>query len=70
MPGPHLQTLTAPDGTAFRDLDHDGAMAPFEDPRRTPDERTEDLLGRMSLAEKAGLMFHSIIEVGPQGTLM
>ena len=70
MPGPHLQTRTAPDGTVFRDLDHDGVMAPFEDPRRTPDERAHDLLGRMSLAEKAGLLFHSIIEVGPQGTLM
>ena len=70
MPGPHLTTLTAPDGTAFRDLDHDGVMAPFEDPRRTPDERADDLVGRLSLAEKAGLLFHSIIEVGPQGTLM
>ena len=68
MPGPQLQTLTAPDGTAFRDLDHDGVMAPFEDPRRTPDERADDLLGRLSLAEKAGLLFHDIIEVGPQGT--
>jgi beta-glucosidase len=70
MPGPQLQTMVAPDGTTFRDLDHDGVMAPFEDPRRTPDERAEDLLGRLSLAEKAGLMFHTIIEVGPQGTLM
>jgi beta-glucosidase len=70
MPGPHLQTLAAPDGTAFRDLDHDGVMAPFEDPRRTPDERSDDLLGRLSLAEKAGLLFHDVIEVGPQGTVM
>ena len=65
-----VKTLTAPDGTAFRDLDHDGAMAPFEDPRRTPDQRAEDLAGRLSLEEKAGLLFHTIIEVGPQGTLM
>lgn len=70
MPGPLLHTLTAPDGTAFRDLDHDGVMAPFEDPRLAPDERAADLTGRLSLAEKAGLMFHDIIEVGPGGALM
>jgi beta-glucosidase len=65
-----LTTLTAPDGTAFRDLDHDGVMAPFEDPRRTPAERADDLAGRLSLTEKAGLMFHNIIEMGPGGTLV
>ena len=70
MSRPHVTTLTAPDGTTFRDLDHDGVMAPFEDLRRSPEERAEDLLGRLSLAEKAGLRFHSIIEVGPRGTLM
>ena len=69
MPGPDLTTLTAPDGTAFRDLDHDGEMAPFEDPRLSAAERTEDLLGRLSLPEKVGLFFHEIIEVGPGGTL-
>ena len=68
MPGPQLTTLTAPDGTVFRDLDHDQQMAPFEDPRRTPAERADDLVGRLSLAEKVGLFFHDIIEVGPQGT--
>lgn len=70
MPGPHLTTLTAPDGTVFRDLDHDGVMAPFEDPRLSPDERADDLLTRLSPAEKAGLMFHNVIEMGPDGTLM
>ena len=70
MPGPQLKTLTAPDGTVFRDLDHDGEMAPFEDSRLTPAERADDLVGRLSLAEKVGLMFHNIIEIGPEGTLM
>ncbi|MFC0672655.1 glycoside hydrolase family 3 protein [Brachybacterium hainanense] len=62
-------TLTAEDGTVFRDLDHDGAMAPFEDPRRSPDERAADLTSRLSLEEKVGLMFHSIIETTPEGEL-
>lgn len=70
MPKPQLKTLTAPDGTVYRDLDHDQQMAPFEDPRRTPTERADDLVGRLSLAEKAGLFFHDVIEVGPEGTLM
>ncbi len=70
MPGPNLVTLTAPDGTAFRDLDHDGVMAPFEDPRLTPQERADDLLPRLSLEDKVGLMFHTIIETGPGGALL
>ena len=70
MPGPHLKTMTAPDGTLFRDLDHDQQMAPFEDPRLAPADRADDLVRRLSLAEKAGLFFHDIIEVGRHGTLM
>ncbi len=70
MPKAPLTTVTAADGTTFRDLDHDQQMAPFEDPRLAPAERADDLVGRLSLAEKAGLFFHEIIEVGPQGTLM
>lgn len=70
MPKPQLTTLTAPDGTAFRDLDHDQQMAPFEDPRLSPADRADDLVGRLSREEKVGLFFHDIIEVGPGGTLM
>ena len=50
--------LTSPEGVEYRDLNGNGQMEPFEDPRRPVDERVEDLLGRMSLAEKAGLLFH------------
>ncbi|MFJ6139526.1 glycoside hydrolase family 3 protein [Kitasatospora sp. NPDC092286] len=46
------------DGTPFRDLNHNGTMEPYEDPRLPVEERVEDLLGRMTLAEKAALMFH------------
>ncbi|MFT4164130.1 MAG: glycoside hydrolase family 3 N-terminal domain-containing protein [Microlunatus sp.] len=70
MPKPQLTTLTAPDGTVFRDLDHDQQMAPFEDPRLSPAERADDLIGRLSLDEKVGLFFHDIIEVGPGGSLI
>lgn len=63
-------TLTAEDGTVFRDLDHDGVMAPFEDPRRDADERAVDLTGRLTLEEKAGLLFHTIIETSPDGEVV
>jgi len=61
-----MDFLTAPDGTRFRDLDHDGVMAPYEDPRRTPADRVDDLLPRLSLVEKAGLMFQEILPPDPQ----
>ena len=62
--------LTAPDGTRFRDLNGNGVMDPYEDPRRSTEERTEDLLGRLSLEEKCGLMFQTVIEVGEDGELL
>jgi len=61
---------TAPDGTRFRDLNGNGVMDPYEDPRLDVDTRTEDLLGRLSLEEKCGLMFQTVIEVGEQGELL
>lgn len=61
---------TAPDGTRFRDLNGNGILDPYEDPRLTPEERTDDLLGRMSPAEKIGLMFQTVIEIGPDGELL
>ena len=60
--------LTAGDLT-FRDLNKNGKLDPYEDPRRPIDERVEDLLAQMNLAEKAGLMFHMIAGVNPDGSL-
>jgi beta-glucosidase len=42
---------------------------PYQDPTLTPEQRTEDLLGRMSLEDKAGQLFHTMISIGPGGTL-
>ncbi|KRF26528.1 hypothetical protein ASG95_20390, partial [Phycicoccus sp. Soil803] len=41
----------------------------YEDPRRTAEERTDDLLGRLSLDEKIGLMFQTVIEAGADGSV-
>ena len=53
----------------FRDLNKNGRLDPYEDPRRPIDERVEDLLAQMTLEEKAGLMFHTIAGVNPDGSM-
>ncbi|WP_432541322.1 glycoside hydrolase family 3 protein [Kineococcus sp. SYSU DK002] len=45
-------------GLRFRDLDRDGQLTPYEDWRLTPDQRADDLLGRMDPAQRAGLLVH------------
>ncbi len=57
------------DGFAYRDLNKNGRLDPYEDTRRPIAERVEDLLSQMSLEEKAGLMFHAIAQVNPNGSL-
>ncbi|MDC5838709.1 glycoside hydrolase family 3 C-terminal domain-containing protein [Vibrio europaeus] len=44
------------DGYQFRDSNGNGSLEPFEDWRLAPDERAQDLVGRMTLDEKAGMM--------------
>ncbi|WP_270887012.1 glycoside hydrolase family 3 protein [Pedococcus sp. 5OH_020] len=65
-----MERKTSPEGVAYRDLNGNGRMDPYEDPRLPVEERVEDLLGRMSLEEKVGLMFQTVIEAGSDGTLV
>src|SRR3954454_18201579 len=44
--------------------------APYQDPQLPVEQRVEDLLQRMSLADKAGLMFHDMVVIGPDGSLV
>ncbi|GAA1427064.1 glycoside hydrolase family 3 N-terminal domain-containing protein [Microlunatus lacustris] len=44
--------------------------APYRDPSLSPEQRVEDLLARMSLEDKAGLMFQDMVLMGPGGTLV
>ena len=61
---------TSHDGIRFRDLNGNGVMDPYEDSRLPHDVRVEDLLGRLSPAEKIGLMFQTVIEIGTDGELL
>jgi len=61
-PQPRLGTRGVPiierDGLRFKDLNRSGALDPYEDWRLTPEARARDLVGRMTLEEKAGTMMH------------
>lgn len=54
-----MTRLLTEDGVAFRDLNKNGQLDPYEDPRCPLEERIEDLLAQLTLAEKAGLMFQT-----------
>jgi beta-glucosidase len=47
-----------------------GPAGPYQDPSLSPEQRAEDLLSRMDLQDKAGMLFHDIARIGPGGTLM
>ena len=66
--GPEAPLLTV-DGFAFRDLNKNGNLDVYEDSRRPVGERVDDLMAQMTLEEKAGTMFHSMIGMNPDGTL-
>lgn len=65
-PAPELRV----DGLAFRDLNKNGTLDPYEDRREPIEKRAADLLGRMSLEEKAGMMFITMIGMNDDGSLM
>ena len=47
------------DGLKFKDLNKNGQLDKYEDWRLSPEERSQDLLGQMSLEQKAGFMLIS-----------
>lgn len=69
MPGSDLHLLEE-DGVRFRDLNGNGRLDPYEDPRLSVTERVQDLVGRLSIEEKAGLLFQTVIEAGHDGDLL
>ncbi len=58
------------EGAAYRDLNKNGIMDPYEDVAAPVEERVQDVLSRMTLEEKAGMMFIQMIAMDPDGTLL
>jgi len=58
------------DGIEFRDLNKNDKLDPYEDKRRTIEERIEDLLSQMNLEEKTGMMFINMAGMGKDGELL
>lgn len=59
----------AADGTSFRDLNGNGELDPYEDPRLPVEARVDDLLTRMTLEEKAAQLFHQGLLVPDDGAV-
>lgn len=66
---PRAPRLTQ-DGFTYRDLNKNGRLDPYEDCRLPIEERIADLLAQMSLPEKAGMMFHNMIGMNQDGSLV
>lgn len=64
-----VKTCYTDDGFAYRDLNKNRRLDPYEDPRLPIEERVEDLLGQMTLEEKAGMLFQTMISMNPDGSL-
>lgn len=60
-------TLLTADGYSFKDLNKDSQLNPYEDWRLDSATRAEDLLARMTLAQKAGLMMHGTLTLTSAG---
>ncbi|MDE3167407.1 MAG: glycoside hydrolase family 3 protein, partial [Acidobacteriota bacterium] len=75
-PPPKIEARKAPvitrDGLRFRDLNKNGTLDPYEDWRLPVEKRVADLLSRMTVEEKAGLMIHSSLAgfTGPNGEVL
>jgi len=53
-----------PGSGGFRDLNKNGRLDVYEDPTQPIEARVDDLLGQMTLAEKAGLLFQTMAPLG------
>ena len=73
---PKIEARKAPvittDGLKFRDLNKNGRLDPYEDWRLPVEQRVADLVSRMTVEEKTGLMIHSSLSgfTGPNGEVL
>lgn len=64
--GPEAKVLNM-GGKSIRDLNKNGQVDIYENPEHTVEERVEDLVNQMTLEEKAGLLFVTMIGTTPDG---
>ncbi len=57
------------DGAEYRDLNKNGVLDSYENTDAPVSERVQDLLNRMTLEEKAGMVFITMIAMEPDGSL-
>jgi len=57
------------DALRFKDLNANGSLEPYEDWRLPADERVKDLVARMTLAEKSGVMLIDTLNATCEGGL-
>ena len=57
-------------GLQFKDLNKNGRLDPYEDWREPTERRVNDLVGQMTLEEKAGFMVSPTLPMGPEGALV
>jgi beta-glucosidase len=65
----HSSLIKKEDGIIFRDLNKNGRLDIYEDPRQPIEARVEDLMSQMTLEEKAGLLFINGAAVNEDGSI-
>ncbi|HEX3384626.1 MAG TPA: hypothetical protein VHS53_05530, partial [Mucilaginibacter sp.] len=63
-------SLVRTDGNiTYVDLNKNGKLDVYEDPRQPIGDRIQDLLKKMTIEEKAGMMFYAPVRVNADGTI-
>ena len=68
--GARAKDIIEHDGLQFKDLNDNGAVDAYEDWRLPVAERVSDLVARMTIEEKAGLMLIQTLNSGCEGTVV
>src|SRR6516225_138793 len=65
----HSGLIRTDSNFTYRDLNKNGRLDIYEDPRQPIEKRVQDLLSQMNSEEKAGMMFYSPTSVNKDGTI-
>ena len=65
----HSSLIQTENGFSYRDLNKNGKLDIYEDPRQPIEARVDELLSQMTPAEKAGMMFINGAAVNADGSL-